>query len=145
MDQLTPAQAHQVWQRVRGGNEQESPLPRLLALEAQMQHIYHYLRRNTPLRDSRLLARLLEDSRRFAAVLAGICVQLEQDHTIQAPPSVRGNCTGLLRLCYQTRMESLSLLSRLPDVVTAPTAHLRHQMEAHTLTLLELLGQIRER
>lgn len=145
MDQITPAQAHQVWQRVRGGNEQDDPLPRLLALEAQMQHIYHYLRRNTPLRDSRLLSRLLEDSRRFAAVLAGVCVQLELDHTIQAPPSVRGNCTGLLRLCFQTRMESLSLLDRLPKAVAAATGILRHQMENHTLTLLELLGQIREK
>ena len=145
MEQLTSDQARQVWQRVRGGDEQASPLPRLLALEAQIQHTYQYLRRNTPLRDSRLLSRLSEDSRHFATVLAGICAQLEQDHTIQAPPSVRGNCTGLLRLCYQARMESLSLLERLPGAISVPVVILRRQMENHILTLLELLGQIREK
>ena len=142
MDPLTPDQARQVWQRVRGGDTGSDPLPRLLALEAELRHIYHWLQTHTLLRDNHLLARLREDSGRFSAILKGLCLVLDREYTVQAPPSVRGNPEGLLRQCFRDRAESLRLLSALPDGARESAALLEKQMQVHSLNLLELLGKL---
>ena len=141
MEQLTPIQARQVWQRVRGDTE-ENPLSRLLALEAEIRHTYRWLQTHTMLRDSGLLIRLREDSCRFYGILAGMGSVLELELTVEAPPSVRGNPEGLLRRCFRSRMEAVALLSSLPPALKPNATRLESQMIAHSLNQLELLGKL---
>lgn len=142
MEPINPIQAQRVWQRVRGPESDQDTLTRLLALEAESRHTYQYLQKNTHLRDSRLLARLSEESRRFFHILSGLAMIRDKDVTVTAPPSVRGNAEGLLRQSCRTRLQSLSLLEALgPDC--APSARiLKDRMENHLTTILELLGQL---
>lgn len=142
MEQINPVQAQRVWQRVRGEDASADPLPRLLALEAEVRHTYHYLQKNTPLHDSRLLSQLREESRRFSCILMGLCRAAEKDVTVQAPPSVRGNAEGLLQRCYRTRCQIIALVQTLPSGQTCGASLLQQKMEHHALTVLELLGQI---
>lgn len=144
MDQLSPQQARQVWQRVRASDSQGNPLPRLLDLEAEISRAYHVLHNQPQLRQSSLLSRLREDSRRFSAILSGMCRLLEQDFTVHAPPSVRGNALGLLRLCCQSRQESIALLEKLPPELGASGKLLSEGMKRHCMILLELLGRLPE-
>lgn len=75
MDQIDPAQAQRVWQRVKSGDAASAEvraLPRLLALESEAWYTYTYLAKNTPLRDSRLLAQLRDQSQSQFHALAGL-------------------------------------------------------------------------
>lgn len=143
MDQINSVQAQRVWQRVRGGSElgETRTLPRLLAMEAEILHICRYLQKNTPLRDSRLLTRLREESQRLQHILAGLALVSDGDVTLAAPPSVRGSAEGLLRSCYQTRLRSVALLEELSGEGLC-RSHLKRRMEEHAMTILELLGQL---
>lgn len=142
MESINPIQAQRVWQRVRGPESEQDALARLLALEAESRHTYQYLQKNTHLRDSRLLARLSEESRAFFHILCGLAMVRDRDVTITAPPSVRGNAEGLLRQSWKTRLQSLALLETLgPDC--APCSRiLKDRMEHHLAAIVELLGHL---
>lgn len=144
MEQIDPARAQRVWQRVTGTEAKEPALSRLLALEAEARHIYHYLQRSAPLRDSRVLAQLREESGRFFHILSGLCLLAEGDVTVTAPPSLRGNPEGLLRLCWRQRRKSLALLGseEIPGEFADAANALSDQMQRHCLLLLELLGRV---
>lgn len=144
MEQINTAQAQRVWQRVRGSEApgQASDLSGLLALVAEVRHTYQYLQKNTALRDSRLLARLREESQRMFSTLAGLALVWEQDLTLTAPPAIRGNAEGLLLRCYHTQLRAIGLLDSLPGERTDWAPLLRRRMEEHTMTILELLGQL---
>lgn len=146
MEQIDPIRAQQVWSRVRS-SEPETPdsLRRLLALEAEIRHICHYLQKNTSLRDSRLLLRLREDSQRLLSTLSGLCMITGIDCAPPAPPSVRGSAEGLLRQCYKTRLSSISLLASLPAECAPRSPLLKRRMEDHAMILLELLGSLPRR
>lgn len=139
MESINPTQEARIWQRVRGNPPQEHTLEQLLALEAEFRQICQYLQRNTPLRDSRGLNRLREESGRFYHILLGLAQVLEQDVTVTAPPAVRGNAGGLLRQSYATRQRSIALLEHLP---LEERKLLKQKMEAHCLSILELLGSL---
>ena len=143
MEQIDPAQAQRVWQRVQPSRQEEPALPKLLTLEAEARHIYHYLHRNTPLRDSRLLIRLRDDSCRFFGILSGLCLLEQGEVTVTAPPSLRGNAEGLLRLCWRQRLQSLALLEsgKIPAEFAPAAKLLAEHMKEHSLLLLELLGR----
>lgn len=142
MEPINPTQATRVWQRVRGPEPEEDTLTRLLALEAECRQIYLYLQKNTPLRDSRGLARLREECRQFFQSLMGLALVRGMDVTVTAPPSVRGNPEGLLRQSYATRRKLLALLEALPEDCAPASGLLRQGMEAHCLSILELLGSL---
>lgn len=142
MESIDLKQAQRVWSRVHPPEPEVDELNRLLALESELRHIYQYLQKNTSLRDSRLLARLREESRRFFHILAGLAAVSGRDVTVTAPPSVRGNAEGLLRQSYLTRRKAMGLLERLPEGCRPCAGLLEQEMEEHCLTLLELLGQL---
>ena len=139
MESINPTQAAQVWQRVRGNPPEEQTLEKLLALEAECRQIFHYLQRNTHLRDSRGLARLREDSGRCYHILLGMASLRGLDVTVSAAPAVRGNPEGLLRQSCTTRQKSIALLEELPP---GERALLKPLMDAQLLCLLELLGSL---
>lgn len=139
MESINPTQEAKIWQRVRGNPPEEPCLGRLLALEAECRQIFHYLQRNTHLRDSRGLARLREDSGRFYHILLGMALIRGLDVTVNAPPAVRGNPEGLLRQSHTTRQKAIALLEELPP---EDRKLLKPRMEEHRLSLLELLGQL---
>ena len=139
MESINPTQEAKVWQRVRGTPPEEQSLEKLLALEAEFRQICQYLQRNTTLRDSRGLSRLLEESGRFFHMLMGLALIREADVTVTAPPSVRGNAGGLLRQSYAARKKSIALLEGLP---LEERRLLKPKMEEHCLSILELLGQL---
>lgn len=146
MDQINPAQAQRVWQRVRNGETAPAELqalPRLLALESEAWHTYTYLAKNTPLRDSRLLAQLREQSQRQFNTLAGLHLLTTGDRPPQNPqPNLRGNAEGLLRLAFRNRQQALALLdsAQLPAEFAFVLPLLTAQMKEHCRLLLELLG-----
>ena len=142
MEQINPAQAQRVWSRVRGPEPEGDTLARLLALEAECRQICHYLHRNTPLRDSRGLGRMTEESRRFFHILNGMALAAEEDVTVVAPPSVRGNGIGLLRQCLTTRRRAIALVETLSPERFPESKPLSGEMERSCLTILELLGQL---
>ena len=142
MEQINPAQAQRVWNRVRGPEPEGETLARLLALEAECRQICQYLQRNTHLRDSRGLGRLMEESRRFFHILSGMALAAEEDVTVIAPPSVRGNAVGLLRQCLITRRRSITFVDSLSPERFPGTVLLKREMEQNCLTILELLGQL---
>lgn len=145
MDKIDPAQAQRVWQRVQGTRSPDDvqALPRLLALESEAWHTYTYLAKNTPLRDSKLLARLREQSMSQYNTLAGLHLFTTGDRPAQTPqPALRGNAEGLLRLAFRNRQQFLALLdsAQLPAELAFVLPLLRDQTEAHCRLLLELLG-----
>lgn len=142
MESINPAQAQRVWQRVKGPERPEDVFLRLLALEAESRQILLYLQRKTALRDSRGLARLREESCQFFHILMGLTLARGLDMTVTAPPSIRGNGEGLLRLSYETRRKIIALLEGLPEDCAPCAGLLRQRMEAHCLSILELLGQL---
>lgn len=142
MEPINPTQAARVWQRVRGPEPEEDALTRLLALEAECRQLYCWLQKNTPLRDSRGLNRLREESRQFFHILMGLAMVRGMDVTVTAPPSVRGNAGGLLRQSYDIRKKAIGLLSTLPEDCASSTELLKQMMEEHCLSLLELLGSL---
>lgn len=147
MDQITPAQAQRVWQRVQGTRSPDDaqPLPRLLALESEAWHTYTYLSKNTALRDSKLLSQLRETSASQFNTLAGLHLLTTGDRPVQMPqPTLRGNAEGLLRLAFRNRQQFLALLdsAQLPAEFPFILPLLRESTEEHCLLLLELLGRV---
>lgn len=144
MEQIDPAQAQRVWQRVSGNKGQDTALHRLVALEAETVHIYRHLQQTPALRDSRLLRRLREESGAFLQILSGMCILDEGDVMVTAPGALRGNPEGLLSLCWRQRRKSLSLLSsgEIPGEFADAAGTLAQQMREHSLMLLELLGRV---
>ena len=142
MEPINPTQAARVWQRVRGPEQEIDPLEKLLALEAECRQIWLYLQKNTPLRDSRGLTRLREESRQFFHILMGLALIRGLDVTVTAPSSVRGNAEGLLRQGYVTRQKAIALLHTLPEDCAPCAELLKQMMEEHCLSILELLGSL---
>ncbi len=142
MEPINPTQAARVWQRVRGPEPEEDSLVRLLGLEAECRQIIQYLQKHTPLRDSRGLNRLREESRQFFHILMGLAQIRDMDVTVTAPPSIRGNAEGLLRQSYTTRQKAIVLLGALPPDCAPCAELLKQMMEEHCLSILELLGSL---
>ena len=142
MEPINPTQAARVWQRVHGPAQEEHPLLRLLALEAECRQICQYLQRNTALRDSRGLHHIREECRRFFHMMQGLAQMLELDVTVTAPPAVRGNPEGLLRQLWQTRQKSIALLDGMEE---SWAGLLKKRMEEQTLAVPELLGSLPRR
>ena len=146
MDQIDPAQAQRVWQRVKSGDAASAEvraLPRLLALESEAWYTYTYLAKNTPLRDSRLLAQLRDQSQSQFHALAGLHLLTTGSRPPQNPqPNLRGNAEGLLRLCWRNRQQALALLEKaqVPPEFAFLLPLLRDRTREHCRMLLELLG-----
>ena len=151
MENIDPAKAALVWQRVTGESPPEDRENGLLALIAQEwtdAATYLQLSRRFSGRDSAILRKMYEQEQAHTACLKGLYTLITGTHpTVRAVPSIHENVEATLRRCYGREMQCLARYeARISDPEYGQVfARLASQEREHCQQLLEILGRLKHK
>lgn len=151
MQNVDPAKAARVWQRVQAENPTVRPeqgLVELIAQEWSDAATYLQLSRRFQGKESAILRRMFEEEQAHTACLKGIYTLITGIHpTVRAVPPPENDPEQILRRCYGREMRCLAhyeqrsgdpeyghVFSRLAD-----------QEREHCRLILELLGNLKKK
>ena len=149
MENIDPAKAARVWQRVQGGSSRDpEELMPLAAYEQSDAAMYLQLSRRFPGKEAAVLRQLYEQELSHAACLKGM-YQLQTGNRlpVSVPQVTAGeNINAALRRCYAREMQSLAAYeARANDPEYGQVfARLAQQERTHCQLLLTLIGNLQK-
>jgi rubrerythrin len=149
MENIDPAKAARVWQRVQGGqNRDPEELVTLAAYEQSDAAMYLQLSRRFQGKEAATLRQLYEQELSHAACLKGMYQMLTGNHlpVSAAQPAVGENTQAALRRCYGREMQSLAAYeARVNDPEYGQVfQRLAQQEREHCRILLTVIGNLKK-